>query len=114
MAQPVQASVALACEGLMSPQTPPPPPPPPPQRDQRSPLRQGMGSWPRWSIWVLLAIVAAALLLPSLFSGSEGVGLNYTDFVAQVRNENVKSIEWNNNNGHINGEFADGAKFTTT
>src|SRR6516162_60452 len=97
----------------MSPQSPPPPPPPPPQRDQR-PGRSGLGSWPRWSIWILLGIVAAALLLPSLFSTNDGPEINYSDFLSQVQNNNVKSIEWNNNNGHINGEFADGSKFTTT
>src|SRR5262249_50913605 len=95
----------------MSPQVPPPPPP---QREQRPPSRSGMGSWPRWSIWVLLGVVAAALLLPSLFSTSEGPQLTYTDFLAQVQNNNVKSIDWNNNDGHINGQFVDGAKFTTT
>jgi cell division protease FtsH len=73
-----------------------------------------MGSWPRWSIWVLLGIVAAALLLPSLFGGSEGQQINYSDFLTQVQNNNVKSIQWNNNDGHISGEFANGEKFTTT
>ncbi|HEX2381237.1 MAG TPA: ATP-dependent zinc metalloprotease FtsH [Acidimicrobiales bacterium] len=97
----------------MSPQSPPPPPPPPP-RDQRPPTRSGLGSWPRWSIWVLLGVVAAALLLPSLFSSSEGQQIDYTTFLTQVQNDNVKSIEWNNNDGHINGQFDDGAKFTTT
>jgi cell division protease FtsH len=73
-----------------------------------------MGSWPRWSIWVLLGIVAAALLLPSLFGSSEGQQINYSEFLTQVTNNNVKSIEWNNNDGHISGEFSNGEKFTTT
>src|SRR4051794_4101956 len=98
----------------MSPQSPPPPLPPP--RDSRgsSGRAGGMSSWPRWSIWVLLGLVAAALLLPSLFNTSEGTELQYSQFLAQVENGNVKSIEWNNENGHITGEFADGVKFETT
>src|SRR5438093_11251493 len=97
----------------MSPQAPPPPPPPP--RDSRGPSgRGGLSSWPRWSIWVLLGLVAAAFLLPALFSSSEGVDLQYSQFLNEVKNGNVKSIEWNNENGHISGEFADSAKFATT
>jgi len=73
-----------------------------------------MSAWPRWSIWVLLGVVAAAFLISPLFGGSSGQEIKYSDFLAQVQNENVKSIEWNNNNGTINGQFADGTKFTTT
>src|SRR5581483_5977907 len=94
----------------MSPQPPPPPPPPP--REPRP--GRGMSAWPRWSIWVLLGVVAAAFLISPLFGGSSGQEIKYSDFLAQVQNENVKSIEWNNNNGTINGQFADGTKFTTT
>src|SRR5581483_8075404 len=101
-------SMALA----MSPQPPPPPPPPP--RDMRPSARGPMGSLPRWTVWVLLAIVAAALLMTSFYGGSKGTSLGYSDFLAQVQNDNVKSIEWNNNNGEISGTFADGTKFTTT
>src|SRR4030081_848297 len=98
----------------MSPQTPPPPPPPP--RDSRGPSggRMGMSSWPRWSIWVLLGLVAAAFLLPTLFSTSEGKDIQYSQFLDFVAADNVKSIDWNNDNGHISGQFADGAKFVTT
>src|ERR1700694_1102695 len=98
----------------MSPQTPPPPPPPPRESRGTSGGRMGMSSWPRWSIWVLLGLVAAAFLLPTLFSTSEGKDLQYSQFLDQVQADNVKSIDWNNNNGHITGEFLDGAKFVTT
>jgi cell division protease FtsH len=74
----------------------------------------GMSSWPRWSIWVLLGLVAAAFLLPTLFSASEGRDIQYSELLAEVQKDNVKSIEWNNDNGHITGEFSDGVKFTST
>jgi len=80
----------------------------------RPSARGPMGSLPRWTVWVLLAIVAAALLMTSFYGGSKGTSLGYSDFLAQVQNDNVKSIEWNNNNGEISGTFADGTKFTTT
>src|SRR5205823_4608887 len=86
--------------------------PPPPPREQRS-GRSGGSSWPRWSIWILLGIVGAALLLPSLFSGDEGKEIDYSDFIERVSHDQVKSIEWNNNNGHITGELTDGTKFQT-
>jgi cell division protease FtsH len=73
-----------------------------------------MSSWPRWSLWVLLGLVAAGLLLPSLFSASEGRDIQYSEFLGEVSRDNVKSIEWNNDNGHITGAFQDGAKFTST
>ncbi|HEX4820535.1 MAG TPA: ATP-dependent zinc metalloprotease FtsH [Acidimicrobiales bacterium] len=102
----------------MSPQTPPPPPPPP--RDSRGPSGgsrmggSGMASIPRWTLWVLVGVAAAAFLLTTLGSGSTGPDLQYSQFLHEVQNNNVKSIDWNNENGHINGEFADGEKFTTT
>src|SRR3954451_24883313 len=102
----------------MSPQTPPPPPPPP--RDSRGTGGGGrvggggMSSIPRWTPWVLVGVAAAAFLLTTVGGGSTGPELQYSQFLDQVQHENVKSIDWNNENGHIDGEFADGQKFTTT
>ena len=79
---------------------PPPPPPPPPGRgrgqqrpsgDQRpTPPGGGSGggdgsrrpgSWPRWTMWVLLGVVALALLLPSLWPSESGEKITYTEFM---------------------------------
>src|SRR4051812_22638896 len=99
----------------MSPQGPPPPPPPPPRDPRASGGRTGgISSWPRWSLWVLLGLIAAAFVLPYAFTTDEGRDLDYSQMLEQVRNDNVKSIEWNNENGHISGEFNDTAKFTST
>src|SRR4051812_36163640 len=98
----------------MSPQSPPPPPPPP--RDSRgsSGRAGGMSSWPRWSIWVLVGVAAATFLLTTFGTGSEGKDLQYSQFLDAVGSDQVKSIDWNNENGHVTGEFVDGKKFTTT
>ncbi|MGH9270027.1 MAG: ATP-dependent metallopeptidase FtsH/Yme1/Tma family protein, partial [Ilumatobacteraceae bacterium] len=112
---------------------PPPPPPPPPGRgrgplrpsgDQR-PTQQGggeggdggmrrPGNWPRWTMWVLLGVVALALVLPSFWPSDSGTDLTYTEFIAQVQEGNVRSVVISNNSNSITGELANGDKFTTT
>src|SRR5688572_4833870 len=97
----------------MSPQSPPPPPPP---RDSgrgpggRPPLQP---SWPRWSLWVVGGLVLAALFLSSIYPGSQAEKVSYSEFLDQVANDQVERIEWNNNNGSIEGELKSGDKFET-
>src|SRR4051812_21715836 len=108
---------------------PPPPPPPPPGRgrgQQRPPGDQrptppgggeGIrrpGSWPRWTMWVLLAVVALAVVLPSLWPSSSGEKISYTQFMDQVRSGDVKSITVNNSSNTITGHLQNGDTFTTT
>src|SRR3954454_10399123 len=109
---------------------PPPPPPPPPGRgrgqqrpsgDQRPTPPggggEGMrrpGSWPRWTMWVLLAVVALALVLPSLWPSGSGQKISYTQFMDQVRSGQVKSVTVNNSSNVITGHLQNGDTFTTT
>ncbi|MGE3620130.1 MAG: ATP-dependent zinc metalloprotease FtsH [Acidimicrobiia bacterium] len=98
----------------MSSQGPPPPPPPP--RDPRGPGRgtradQGL---PRWGLWVLLGLLAAIFLLPALFDGGAGDEVPYSDFMADVRDGKVSSIEIDNTNGAVVGQREDGTEFRTT
>src|SRR5262245_62315366 len=110
---------------------PPPPPPPPPgrERGQQRPSNDdnnnnrpsgpgdGMrrpGSWPRWTMWVLLGVVALALLLPSLWPDRAGERISYTEFMDQARQGNVESIVINNSSGTITGTLENGDEFTTT
>src|SRR5918994_6666618 len=108
---------------------PPPPPPPPPGRgrgqqrpsgDQRpTPPGGGSGgdgtrrpgSWPRWTMWVLLAVVALALVLPSLWPSSSGEKITYTEFMNEVRQGKVNSITVNNSSNTITGKLDDGSTF---
>ena len=111
---------------------PPPPPPPPPGRgrgpqrpsgDQR-PNQPGNGapgdgtkrpgSWPRWTMWVLLGVVALALILPSFWPSTSGEKLTYTQFIDQVQEGNVESVVINNDSNTITGTFENGTEFTTT
>ena len=72
------------------------------------------GSWPRWTMWVLLGVVAVALLLPSLWPNESGEKLSYTDFMTQVRDGNVESVVINNSSNTITGTLTDGSEFTST
>src|SRR5688500_8679194 len=106
-------------------QLPPPPPPPPPSGrgpgDKgpvppprgRGPARPGQG-WPRWTIWVLLGVLAAVLLLPSLLSRSDAEEITYSQFMERVREGKVSEITYNNDTGEINGKTIDGTEFSTT
>src|SRR5687767_9785707 len=106
------------------PPPPPPPPPsgrgpgekgpvPPPRGGGRPPMRPGQG-WPRWTIWVLLAVLAGVLLLPSLLSSSGGEDITYSEFLKRVREGQVESIVYNNDTGGIDGKTRDGDDFSTT
>jgi cell division protease FtsH len=102
----------------MSPQTPPPTPG---SRDPqgRPPGRPSLtGGLPRWSFWILGAVLLAALLFPMALGGTEGEELSYGEFLTEVRAGNVESIEWDNNDGSIEGKFTNagdgaGGEFTT-
>ena len=110
---------------------PPPPPPPPPgggrgRGEKRPDGPRGVGSdnnegggrgpggLPRWSIWVLVAVMAGALLLPNLWPRESGEELTYTEFIEQVNAGKVESIEINNDTGSISGTFTNGDEFTST
>ena len=117
---------------------PPPPPPPPPGRGEgqqngqqrrgepdRRPERshgdqpssgtgKGPGSWPKWTIWLLVGVVAAAFLVPSLWPSDKGESLEYSEWREQVIEGNISTAVINNGSGKITGEFTNGDKYTTT
>jgi cell division protease FtsH len=122
---------------------PPPPPPPPPGRgrgqrrpadgDDGSPRKRptpdrgqgtdpdtpggsgrGPGSWPRWTIWVLIGVLAAAFLVPTLWPSDDGASLEYSEWRTQVIEGNIATAEISNGSGRITGEFANGDKYNTS
>jgi cell division protease FtsH len=95
----------------MSPDTPPPPGPGGSRGNGRLGSDQG---WPRWTIWVLFAVIAGALFLPSLLSSQQGQQVGYGDFLDRLRSDQVQEATFDNRTGHISGSFNDGTKFTTT
>ena len=69
---------------------------------------------PRWAIWAIIAVVVALAFGAQFLSPSTGERLTYTEFLAQVRNGDVKSVTINNATNTISGTLSDGGKFTTT
>jgi len=122
---------------------PPPPPPPPPgggrgqqpppnrptperdrDRDRPNPFGgdgdqegrsgRGPGSWPRWTIWVLIGVLVAAFLVPSLWPSDDGTSLTYQEWRSQVIEGNVESAEINTGSGKISGELSSGEQYNTS
>jgi cell division protease FtsH len=105
---------------------PPPPPPPPggrgpggsptPPERPRPPGRQGRPTpgLPRWTVWILIGVVAALLFGSQLLSTDDGKSIPYSQFLTDAKNGQVASAKYNNDSGTISGELTDGTKFTTT
>ena len=114
---------------------PPPPPPPPPgrgrgrqnddsQRDRRNDFgggddsgeegSRGPGSWPRWTIWLLIGVLAAAFLIPNLWPSNEGEALTYNEWRTQVIEGQIDTATINTGSGKITGEFKNGDEYNTT
>ncbi|MDZ7678688.1 MAG: ATP-dependent zinc metalloprotease FtsH [Acidimicrobiales bacterium] len=111
-----------------SPQAPPPPPPPPPPRRPTPGGRQGgKGGWgrwsnsnqssdsqgksqsrmPRWTIWVLIGALVAVLVFPMLAPSDDSEHIEFHEFREQVEDGEIATVEYNNNNGDITGEYVD-------
>jgi cell division protease FtsH len=105
---------------------PPPPPPPPggrgpggsptPPERPRQPGRQGRPTpgLPRWTVWILIGVVAALLFGSQLLTTDDGKSIAYSEFLTDARNGQVASAKYNNDSGTISGELTDKTKFTTT
>ncbi len=117
---------------------PPPPPPPrgrsegrsnPPRNNQlRGENRRNSGQlssdhqngqenqsqWRRWLPWIAIGLFLAAVILPGMLNGPSGPAISYSEFIDEVRNGSVQSIEINNVTGEISGTLTDGSSFTST
>ncbi|HEX4529835.1 MAG TPA: ATP-dependent zinc metalloprotease FtsH [Acidimicrobiia bacterium] len=77
-----------------------------PPTERRPPSGGGSSPSLRWVPWIVLALIAAAFVVSSLAGGSSSkADLTYTQFVNQVDNDNVKSIDFNKSTGSISGKF---------
>ena len=101
----------------MSPESPTPPP-----GESRGSGRFGSDQgWPRWTIFVLVAVVLGAIGLQFLASSSSSNQIAYGEFISKLQNNEVKDAATNNadatfdnTNGHISGTLTDGSSFSTT
>ncbi len=88
------------------------PPPGPPGRNQRIPGRDS--GWPRWSAWIVVGILVTLLVAAQTFKSGDSNQLAYTEFMNQVRADEIKSIEYDNSTAKITGTRQNGETFTTT
>src|SRR5690349_16436262 len=93
---------------------PPPPPPPPPPSGSNDGGKSGSTPWPRWSLWILVGVIAASFVLTTFIGGDDGESITYADFMDQVGEGHVESISFDNSNAKISGTLDDGTEFTTT
>jgi cell division protease FtsH len=104
---------------------PPPPPPPPggrgpggqptPPERPRQPGRPARPTGlPRWTVWILIGVVAALLFGSQLLTTDDGKSISYNEFMTNAKNGQVQEAKYNNDSGTISGVLKDGTKFTTT
>jgi cell division protease FtsH len=60
---------------------------------------------------VLAGVVLAVLVLPTLMDRTDREQIDYSVLLAQVRQDEVEELVWNNNNGSITGTLEDGTEF---
>ncbi|MDQ1372744.1 MAG: cell division protease FtsH, partial [Actinomycetota bacterium] len=93
-------------------------PPQPPDQGQKRPTPPGLGgpaeqNW-RWAVFVLLGLVAAALLLPPLFNTKPKTELTYSDLLQKSSEGQVTEVTVNNDTGHMTGKLKDGKTFSVS
>jgi cell division protease FtsH len=70
--------------------------------------------FPKWAIWALVSLVVLVLVVPSLLRRPVGDKISYSQFIEQVKDDRVESIEFDNTTGDIEGTYRNGDKFRTT
>ena len=63
---------------------------------------------------MLVGVLAAAFLVPSLWPSDSGESLTYTEWRTQVEDGQIATAEINTGSGKITGEFANGDSYSTT
>jgi len=69
---------------------------------------------PKWGLWVLLALTLVIVLSSSFAGTGGGDAISYSEFMADVRDDEIDAVEIDNTDGSISGERSDGTEFTTT
>ena len=63
--------------------------------------------WPRWSVWMLVALVLASVIVPGLINRDSGTAIDYSDLIDEVSDGRVNSIVVTNGTGAIKAEAMD-------
>ncbi|HZQ77846.1 MAG TPA: ATP-dependent zinc metalloprotease FtsH [Acidimicrobiia bacterium] len=68
-------------------------------------------NWPRWVPWLVAILVVTALLLGNLGRSSGKQTLNYSDFLNQVKSDQVERVKIDQVSGKIDGVLKNGKQF---
>ncbi len=82
-----------------------------PQNGSKSGKNSGM---PTWLIPILLAVVALVMVSALTLPDRAGEDIEYSTFVSEVEDGNVKSVIWDNTNQKITGTTTSDEEFATT
>ncbi|MBN4047565.1 ATP-dependent zinc metalloprotease FtsH [Acidimicrobiaceae bacterium AH-315-P05] len=76
--------------------------------------RSREGGFPRWSLWILVALVGATFIVPPLLDSDNSEDVTYTQYLQEVDDGRVDSVVINNNDGKITATLQDETKITAT
>jgi cell division protease FtsH len=74
----------------------------------------GRPAMPKWSPWVLLALILILIFGPQLLPGPDREKIGFAEFISQVEAGKVDEVKLNNTTLGITGKFTDGSEFSTT
>ncbi len=69
---------------------------------------------PKWTIWVVLGLLAAVFLGANLFTKDTSTKLSFNDFLNKVKSDQVSTAIYNNQSGKIHGDLVNNTKYNTT
>jgi cell division protease FtsH len=96
--------------GAVNPRRPSEPRPPGPGGPTRPPGAPET-SWPRWVPWLVALLVVSALVLSSVGRGSSKEDLSYSEFLGQVKADQVERVKIDQISGRIDGVLKSGKQF---
>ena len=94
----------------MSPDSTPPPSP----DGEGSPSSGSDQGWPRWTLWLLVGVIVAVVLVPMFMGSSSGETMSYGDFLDALEGEQVDEASYDNSTYRVTGTLTDGTEFSTT
>ena len=68
-------------------------------------------NWPRWVPWLVAVLVVSALLLGNFGRSSSKQSLSYSDFLNQVKSDQVERVKIDQVTGKIDGVLKNGKQF---
>ncbi len=78
------------------------------------PGMKGENGLPSWAVWILVGVVALAVISALSLSAKPKDPIPFSEFTEQVDEGNIAKVTWNNVDQEITGTRKSGEEFTTT